>query len=215
MRRPPTRKNPSSPGPRSPPKRRRYRTSEPEVVEEEPRGSTASRRSLRKKTVARSTPSVRPTILRRPPLQNWAPTHRRAPSNRWWTPPRPTWRSTTSSRSSMHALSLLPGPMNLSPMMAARTAQFADIPSSTPAPRSAGSVDSGRRPRVERGQLRAEPAWRETHRRTRLQPPLIWGLLAFARREFDNFFSALAGRPAESVPATVRSRPASRSPAHR
>ena len=26
------------------------------------------------------------------------------------------------------------------------------------------------------------------------QPPLIWGLLAFARREFENFFSALAGR---------------------
>lgn len=26
------------------------------------------------------------------------------------------------------------------------------------------------------------------------QPPLIWSLLAFARREFDNFFTALAGR---------------------
>ncbi len=27
------------------------------------------------------------------------------------------------------------------------------------------------------------------------QPPLIWGLLAFARREFENFFAALTGRP--------------------
>ncbi|WP_233151431.1 DUF4185 domain-containing protein [Mycobacterium lehmannii] len=27
------------------------------------------------------------------------------------------------------------------------------------------------------------------------QPPLIWGLLAFARREFENFFAALSGRP--------------------
>ena len=35
---------------------------------------------------------------------------------------------------------------------------------------------------------------------TPAQPPLIWGLLAFARREFENFFSALGGRSAESVP---------------
>ena len=28
------------------------------------------------------------------------------------------------------------------------------------------------------------------------QPPLIWGLLAYARREIENFFNALAGRPA-------------------
>jgi Domain of unknown function (DUF4185) len=35
---------------------------------------------------------------------------------------------------------------------------------------------------------------------TPLQPPLIWGLLAFARREFENFFSALAGQSA--TPAT-------------
>lgn len=27
------------------------------------------------------------------------------------------------------------------------------------------------------------------------QPPLIWGLLAFARREFENLFAALTGRP--------------------
>ncbi len=34
------------------------------------------------------------------------------------------------------------------------------------------------------------------------QPPLIWGLLAFARREFENFFAALGGRSAENTAAT-------------
>ena len=36
---------------------------------------------------------------------------------------------------------------------------------------------------------------------TPAQPPLIWGLLAFARREFENFFNASSGRSAESVAA--------------
>jgi hypothetical protein len=36
---------------------------------------------------------------------------------------------------------------------------------------------------------------------TPAQPPLIWGLLAFARREFENFFSALGGRSAQNVSA--------------
>ena len=30
------------------------------------------------------------------------------------------------------------------------------------------------------------------------QPPLVWGLLAFARKEFDNFFDALSGGSAEN-----------------
>ena len=34
-------------------------------------------------------------------------------------------------------------------------------------------------------------------------PPLIWGLLAFARREFDKFFDALAGRTLAAPAATV------------
>ena len=34
------------------------------------------------------------------------------------------------------------------------------------------------------------------------QPPLIWGLLAFARREFENFFAALGGRSTEHTAAT-------------
>jgi hypothetical protein len=33
---------------------------------------------------------------------------------------------------------------------------------------------------------------------TPAQPPLIWSLLAFARKEFDNFFAALAGGPTET-----------------
>ena len=36
---------------------------------------------------------------------------------------------------------------------------------------------------------------------TPAQPPLMWGLLAFARREFENFFSALGGRTAQNVSA--------------
>jgi hypothetical protein len=34
---------------------------------------------------------------------------------------------------------------------------------------------------------------------TPAQPPLIWGLLAFARKEFDNFFGALAGDASASA----------------
>ena len=34
---------------------------------------------------------------------------------------------------------------------------------------------------------------------TPAQPPLIWGLLAFARREFENFFNALSGRAATNT----------------
>jgi Domain of unknown function (DUF4185) len=33
------------------------------------------------------------------------------------------------------------------------------------------------------------------------QPPLIWGLLAFARKEFDNFFAALGGESAQGASA--------------
>ncbi|KUH80503.1 MULTISPECIES: DUF4185 domain-containing protein [unclassified Mycobacterium] len=43
---------------------------------------------------------------------------------------------------------------------------------------------------------------------TPAQPPLIWGLLAFARREFENLFSALTGRPTPT--ATTLVEPATR-----
>jgi hypothetical protein len=35
-------------------------------------------------------------------------------------------------------------------------------------------------------------------------PPLIWGLLAFARREFDHFFAALSGAPAPGATLDAR-----------
>lgn len=43
------------------------------------------------------------------------------------------------------------------------------------------------------------------------EPPLIWGLLAFARRELDTFFSAWAGDPAEPAAATTLAQPQLRS----
>jgi hypothetical protein len=39
---------------------------------------------------------------------------------------------------------------------------------------------------------------------TPAQPPLIWSLLAFARKEFDNFFAALAGSPTETASPVQR-----------
>jgi hypothetical protein len=39
---------------------------------------------------------------------------------------------------------------------------------------------------------------------TPAQPPLIWSLLAFARREFDNFFAALAGSPTDTASPVQR-----------
>ena len=91
------------------------------------------------------------------------------------------------------------GPVNLSPMMAARTAQDIDISTATPAPAAAPKLLTAAVDLVSSvvkfvlnplaGNAPTEPA----------APPLIWGLLAFARREIDNFFNALAGRPAENV----------------
>ena len=91
------------------------------------------------------------------------------------------------------------GPVNLSPMMAARTAQDIDISTATPAPAAAPELLTAAVDLVSSvvkfvlnplaGNAPTEPA----------APPLIWGLLAFARREFDNFFNALAGRPAANV----------------
>jgi hypothetical protein len=39
---------------------------------------------------------------------------------------------------------------------------------------------------------------------TPAQPPLIWSLLAFARKEFDNFFAALAGGTTETASPVAR-----------
>ncbi|MDT5208095.1 MAG: hypothetical protein QOF67_510 [Mycobacterium sp.] len=92
-----------------------------------------------------------------------------------------------------------PGPTNISPMMAA---QVTDTPvTQPPAPASlpdpltavANVVSS-----VINWVLNPLAGTSPT---TPAQPPLIWGLLAFARREFENFFNALSGPTAENVVA--------------
>ena len=88
------------------------------------------------------------------------------------------------------------GPINLSPVMAAQTAQTTLATTAAPAPAAAPDLLTGAVNIVSSvvnwvlnpfaGHTPTAPA----------QPPLMWGLLAFARREFDNLFNALAGRPA-------------------
>jgi hypothetical protein len=86
------------------------------------------------------------------------------------------------------------GPVNVSPMMAAQAAQTTTTaPAPAAAPnllRAAVNVVSSVVNWVLNPLAGAAPS-------TPAQPPLIWGLLAFARREFENFFNALAGRPTQ------------------
>ena len=88
-------------------------------------------------------------------------------------------------------------------MMAARTAQIAATPTTAPTPAAAPDLLTAAVNVVSSVVDWVLNPLAGTAPTTPAQPPLIWGLLAFARREFENFFSALAGRPAESVPATV------------
>ena len=98
------------------------------------------------------------------------------------------------------------GPTNVSPMMAAQsgqiTANTAAAPVAADAPdlvAAAINVVSGIVNWVLNPLAGTAPS-------TPAQPPLIWGLLAFARREFENFFGALSGRsaanPAAAQPTT-------------
>jgi hypothetical protein len=100
------------------------------------------------------------------------------------------------------------GPINVSPMMAAQTAQtqITAATTATPAPASAPDLLAAAVNVVSSvvnwvlnplaGAAPTKPA----------QPPLIWGLLAFARREFENFFNALSGRSAVlAAPQTTTS----------
>jgi hypothetical protein len=95
------------------------------------------------------------------------------------------------------------GPMNVSPMMAAQTTQTQITAATTAAPAPAAAPDlltaavnvvSSVVNWVLNPLAGAAPT-------TPAQPPLIWGLLAFARREFENFFNALGGRSASSLVA--------------
>ena len=88
------------------------------------------------------------------------------------------------------------GPVNVSPMMAAQTTQI--TATTTVAPRPAAAPDlltavvnvvSSVVNWVLNPLAGLAPS-------TPAQPPLIWGLLAFARREFENFSSALDARTA-------------------
>jgi hypothetical protein len=97
------------------------------------------------------------------------------------------------------------GPTNVSPMMAAQSGQInakAAAPVAADAPDPVASAVNVVSSIVNwilnplAGSAPIAPA----------QPPLIWGLLAFARREFENFFGALSGRstanPAAAQPTT-------------
>ena len=89
------------------------------------------------------------------------------------------------------------GPTNVSPVMAAQVtgSPVAPAPASSPDPVTAvANVVSNVINWVLNPLVGTSPT-------TPAQPPLIWGLLAFARREFENFFNALSGRSAESVAA--------------
>jgi hypothetical protein len=90
-------------------------------------------------------------------------------------------------------------PTNVSPMMAAQVTRSAvtqpAAPASAPDPLTAvANVVSSVINWVLNPLAGTSPT-------TPAQPPLIWGLLAFARREFENFFSALGGRSAQNVSA--------------
>ncbi len=92
-----------------------------------------------------------------------------------------------------------PGPSNVSPMMAAQVTGTPvtqpPAPTSPPDPVTAvANVVSSVINWVLNPLAGTSPT-------TPAQPPLIWGLLAFARREFENFFNALGGRSAENVAA--------------
>jgi Domain of unknown function (DUF4185) len=92
-----------------------------------------------------------------------------------------------------------PGPTNISPMIAAQDTGTPvtqpPAPASPPDPVTAvANVVSSVINWVLNPLAGTSPT-------TPAQPPLIWGLLAFARREFENFFNALSGRSAENVAA--------------
>ena len=93
------------------------------------------------------------------------------------------------------------GPINVSPMMAAQTTA-ATTPAAAPAAApdlltAAINVVSS----VVNWVLNPLAGMAPT---TPAQPPLIWGLLAFARREFENFFNALSGRAVNDTDLTAQ-----------
>ncbi|HJT92114.1 MAG TPA: DUF4185 domain-containing protein [Mycobacterium sp.] len=92
------------------------------------------------------------------------------------------------------------GPVNVSPMMAAQTAQITSATTAaapaTAAPQDLLTAAVNVVSSVINWVLNPLAGTAPT---TPAQPPLIWGLLAFARREFENFFNALSGRSANTT----------------
>ena len=84
------------------------------------------------------------------------------------------------------------GPTNVSPMMAAQVTRSAVTEPAAPAsPPDRLTAVANVVSSVINWVLNPLAGTSPT---TPAQPPLMWGLLAFARREFENFFSALGGR---------------------
>jgi hypothetical protein len=88
-------------------------------------------------------------------------------------------------------------PMMVSPMMAAQTSSVqTSQPAVAAAPENPLTVVTNVVSSVIGWVLNPMAGTTPT---TPVQPPLVWGLLAFARKEFDNFFAALGGRSAQST----------------
>jgi hypothetical protein len=87
-------------------------------------------------------------------------------------------------------------PTNISPLMAAQTAQITQTPTAATAPAAAPNLLAAAVNVVSSVVNWVLTPLAGAAPSTPAQPPLIWGLLAFARREIENFFNALAGRPA-------------------
>ena len=96
------------------------------------------------------------------------------------------------------------GPINVSPMMAAQAAQVTEATTPTPAPAAAPDLLTAAVNVVSSVVNWVLNPLAGTAPTTPAQPPLIWGLLAFARREFENFFNALSGRPANNTELTAQ-----------
>ena len=96
------------------------------------------------------------------------------------------------------------GPINVSPMMAAQTAQTTAATTAAPPPAAAPDLLTAAVNMVSSVVNWVLNPLAGTAPTTPAQPPLIWGLLAFARREFENFFNALSGRAATNTALTAQ-----------
>jgi hypothetical protein len=190
---------------------------EPEVVEEEP--TSAEEPSEAAEPTETEEPTQAPEVPKTPKTNDKITTAARSAAEPTSSPPANTVASLPDPASpaqeadnvavfaDARALASA-GPINMSPMMAAQATQTQITAATTAAPAPAAAPDlltaavnvvSSVVNWVLNPLAGAAPT-------TPAQPPLIWGLLAFARREFENFFNALSGRSAALVaPQTTTS----------